>query len=1063
MNSLKKSDNRLLVLGNGPSLKKEFFSLFKDVPSLGMNAAYRYWQRINWYPHIYCCLDDQVVLSHANAIDDMVLRRLCKFFFLHPNILQKFPALANAQGVYFLPQLRHGKNNKDFCEKNALDYFPQPIFSSQKPGKLTTGSYAVRFAAFLGFKNIGLIGIDCRYTEVIEEAKVLDGIVLEIGTTPKKNTNYFFDDYQVKGDRYNIPNPEVHQGNLHLQAFDVLLSDIEHYKFDLEVSICSAESEIYDHAIFPYVPLENFIAGPKLSAVFVPFVNADLDRLLRNFTRWGCQEFAPYRSASTLPTVGLHLAYNGSYDAALEKKICDAYYSIGLSQYFSGLYFHYSNLYGLRDLYTRKFEGPFGPEGYMAGPNNQFFDIVERFSTGMSHIAVIEPDAIPIRANWLSAFEDIVSSSERFWICGSHYRGIAQIQSFSHINGNALYNVGDLEFRRFFRDTFLPHFYQRVQNVPSLCYDIVVHDLFHPIFASKPDKNLSNLWSKIAHRFRLSEYIVDISHAMDRTAEALLTLEDVRQSYPDAYLVHGAIAKIEAASPEGIRQCNRATVTNGADSPISVVMLDPDALGHFGHYLAYDDQLNTALAPYYVAFRVLSNLQLPDVLSQSRAYFSPRLSDNSWTIGIPKKELPIIETAPLVKFEFEVGAFLRSYIENNNGSVIRLYMYCAGIPHAQAISRLMVGQSQISAVVNLFYLPFQNIKSHEFMNHWVPVLKNLMEDERLLITLPTDELAHDLRAISGIELPVTPHPSPSISDNLFSLIQRGELNLRKRQDSRLTVLFPGAPTQGKGQDAGIASANLIAATVLDGHTFRVVIRDARKKDTPVKLVSLYETLHHAIETIKGHLSNREFIDLFMDADIVVLPYTSEMFKYRNSGLLVDAIYCGKPIVAVKDTWLGSMVERTGCGIVVESVSPGVIAEAVRLIAGDYDQFALAANHAARIYFVNNSWAKLAQMVADPALLEISTQRSPVFAPYKPSSFHPIQNEIDILHQPLNETCLINKVTKIALSLQDANRLYREGDYSNAMRMYLFLHQQRPFKIYLENAQMAAEKLGIDSV
>jgi glycosyltransferase involved in cell wall biosynthesis len=990
--------NKLLVLGNGPSLKQEFFPNFRNVPCLGMNAAYRYWQRIDWYPEIYCCLDDQVVLSHADAIMDMISRQLCKSFFLHPDLLQRFPALANAHGVFFLPQLRPGKNDKEFCEKHGLAYLPQPVFASQKPGKLTTGSYAVRFAAFLGFKNIGLIGIDCRYTEVIKEANAVEGIVLEISTTPRKNTNYFFDDYQIKGDRYNIPNPGVHQGNLHLQSFEVLRNDIEHYKFDLEVNICSPESEIYDQRVFPYLPLGDFVAEPNLSAIFVPFVNADLDRMLGSLTRWGCQEFAPYRSVSS-PTVELHLAYNGSQDAALEETIAVTYCRAGLSRYFSGLYFHYSNLEGLRDLYTRKFEGPVGPEGYMAGPNNQFFDIIERFSMGMSHIAVMEADAIPIRANWLRAIEDIVSGSERFWICGSHYRGIAQIQSFSHINGNAIYNVGDQEFRQFFRDSFLRHFYQRVKSVPSLCYDIVLHDMFHPIFAGKSNKDLFDLWSKVAHRFRFSEYIVDVSHGLDRQQEALLTLTDARRAYPDAYLLHGAIAKIESATPARIQRSDQVPATVGTAPAVSVVMLDPDALGNFGHYLAYDDQLKTALVPYGVSFRVLANRQLPSSISGSRGFFVPCLSDHSWTIGIPNKDTQQIDPSALGRFEAEVGSFLRSSTEPKGDSAVRLYMYCAGIPHAQAISRLIEGLPQVSAVVNLFYLPFQDITRREFLDYWAPVLKKLNEQERLLLTLPTDTLAHDLRAICGIELPVTPHPSPTISDSLFARIQRCEFNQRARRDSRITVLFPGAPTQGKAQDAGIAAANLIAATRLDGHDLHIVMRDARKKDTPASLAALYETLHPAVETFKGQLSNREFLDVFMAADIVVLPYAPSMFKYRNSGLLVDAIYCGKPVVAVKGTWLGNMVDRTGCGLTVPADSPQATAEAIRTVAKNLDAFAQTAISAARAYFVENSWEKLALLVANPAARPLVAYPVAVAAltpiPQVPAPQRQIPSDIDI--------------------------------------------------------------------
>jgi hypothetical protein len=42
----------LVVLGNGPSLAGFDFSRFRGFDAIGMNAAYRYWDEIGWYPRI---------------------------------------------------------------------------------------------------------------------------------------------------------------------------------------------------------------------------------------------------------------------------------------------------------------------------------------------------------------------------------------------------------------------------------------------------------------------------------------------------------------------------------------------------------------------------------------------------------------------------------------------------------------------------------------------------------------------------------------------------------------------------------------------------------------------------------------------------------------------------------------------------------------------------------------------------------------------------------------------------------------------------------------------------
>ena len=56
----------------------------------------------------------------------------------------------------------------------------------------------------MGYKEIYLIGVDGYKKDIINEAIKLNiGCQLLVKETPKKNPNYFFDDYQRKYDIYN--------------------------------------------------------------------------------------------------------------------------------------------------------------------------------------------------------------------------------------------------------------------------------------------------------------------------------------------------------------------------------------------------------------------------------------------------------------------------------------------------------------------------------------------------------------------------------------------------------------------------------------------------------------------------------------------------------------------------------------------------------------------------------------------------------------------------------------------------------------------------------------------
>ena len=59
--------------------------------------------------------------------------------------------------------------------------------------------------------------------------------------------------------------------------------------------------------------------------------------------------------------------------------------------------------------------------------------------------------------------------------------------------------------------------------------------------------------------------------------------------------------------------------------------------------------------------------------------------------------------------------------------------------------------------------------------------------------------------------------------------------------------------------------------------------------------------------------------------------------------------------------------------------------------------------------------------------------------------------------------LRSRLGESELKLGAANRLFREGNYSTAMGMYLLLHNKHPLKLYIDNALMSVHKLGMKHV
>ena len=970
---MNEQQTRILVLGNGPSLKTEHFSYLDTVDTLGMNAAYRYWHRIGWYPTIYACLDDQVVLSHADEIYKLVVGKKCKYYFLHQNILDKYSSLIDQENVYFLPQFLFGTKSTLICENLGLTHTPSEYFRSQFPAKLTTGSYSVRFAAHLGYTDVGLIGIDCRYTEIIPEAQKLDGIALKISETPRKNANYFFDDYQQEGDTYNIPNPEVHKGNLHLQSFEALRSDVEVFNIPLSVRICTRESELYDQRVFDYLPLRSFLERRHLSAIFVPFVRSDVPKIFERLRVWGAADFAPYASGSDAPVVELHFAFNQGFDPKIERDIEGAFQRANLDRFFAGVFSHYSKLSGLRDLYTRKFEGPCGPEGYMAGPNNQFFDIIRKFSKGMSHIAVIEADVAPLGGGWLRAIERIVETSERFWICGSHYRGVGAVQALWHINGNAIYHVGDEEFQDFFENKFLPYFYERVKAVPSLCYDIVLYDMFRNLFSGSKDKGLQDLWTKCAHRIRFSDYIVDISHADDRQVGNLIGLETARRKFPDAVLVHGAVSAIDADVLKRI-ESSEGKLLNSNQAPLGhVLIIDPDALDQFGHFLAYDTRIAEAARKRGLIASVIGNkdfnvLTKPEVVTELFSIFSV----HSWRVAA-RKTHPSKED--ISSFRAELEAIIDRFSQKGRKSRLYIYMYTGSLDHAEVIEFVIADIPEITANVNLFWTFMKVETDADFIRRWRPFLeRNANSNSQLALTMPTEKLSNDYEAVFGVRLPVAPHPSTTFSDeDAIALVRAPKHNL----PANPTVLFPGGMRPDKGFELSVNTARKLATNP----SLTCRLRTLKTPTTPEEMEELLDLLKGTnVETESAILSDDDFRAFLKSGDVIVIPYMQTAFSRRTSGLVIDAMLLGRPVVALKDTWLGDFVTEMGFGIAADDNENSVI-QAIEEILSNFDRFSSNAVLAKQSYLRKHSWDRLVETVvgdvepADNAAEETGEKRS----------------------------------------------------------------------------------------
>jgi hypothetical protein len=190
-NTVLKKQKPILIIGNGKSTQQIDWDWLKTnsnkIDTFGINSAYKMYDKLGFYPTYYANLDSVVIKSHKDKLQELLNKKIIKKCFYLSN-------------VNFEENETYYKIHKVFPGWSGISSNIHKFHSWAN-----TGSDCVQLAIMMGYTDIYIIGID-GYVEKIKQSKLTKNNTLIITETPKDNPNYWFDDYQSKGDEYNIPN-----------------------------------------------------------------------------------------------------------------------------------------------------------------------------------------------------------------------------------------------------------------------------------------------------------------------------------------------------------------------------------------------------------------------------------------------------------------------------------------------------------------------------------------------------------------------------------------------------------------------------------------------------------------------------------------------------------------------------------------------------------------------------------------------------------------------------------------------------------------------------------------
>jgi FkbM family methyltransferase len=385
----------------------------------------------------------------------------------------------------------------------------------------------------------------------------------------------------------------------------------------------------------------------------------------------------------------------------------------------------------------------------------------------------------------------------------------------------------------------------------------------------------------------------------------------------------------------------------GADRPASpaVVSVTPDWTGDFGHFGPWERAVRAAARAAGYHYRSLGSRALP-----------PR---ESWMVPTFTHGTVDDERARIPEFAQDLRDGLAHSIGDGASAIV--CFYAASVWHLPPLLELACDRPGTTFVVNLMRSHAEIVAGDpDGTNIPLQLLTQCIDaaaGTNVHICLDTDALIGDLEQHTGRS--AWQWPMVMIAD--ADLLQRAAAGVNA---SPVHLVAPVHAQTGRGFPLLAGLAGRFRHSM---HSGRIAF-SARMAAQP--FVVHGETERHAqmFESaggtlVRGQLSDAQYAAMVGGAHVVLVPYRHDLFRTRTSGVVLDAIAAGKPVVATQGTWAGDLVERHGAGSTFEDGDVDSFEFAVRRVLNDLRGFTAAAQQARATVVADFHPARLVSFLA----------------------------------------------------------------------------------------------------
>jgi glycosyltransferase involved in cell wall biosynthesis len=124
------------------------------------------------------------------------------------------------------------------------------------------------------------------------------------------------------------------------------------------------------------------------------------------------------------------------------------------------------------------------------------------------------------------------------------------------------------------------------------------------------------------------------------------------------------------------------------------------------------------------------------------------------------------------------------------------------------------------------------------------------------------------------------------------------------------------------------------------------------------------------ELLVETLSPEAYYRQLHQADVVLLPYWRSIYTARTSGVFMEALAAGKPVIATRDSWMSDQLATHGAGMLCDDRNPAVLARAIRQAAADLVPLSARARVSREQWLAQHNPRALVQAIASPESLRV---------------------------------------------------------------------------------------------